>query len=175
MSNHQDAPDTTRDILDLIPTLRLMARGLVRGGDGADDLVQETLLRALAHVGGFTPGTDLRAWLFTIMRNVFRAQGRRRASEWRGRTEGPPPAAVFLPVHDDRIICARLMQAIGHLPMPYREALVLVALMDQSYADAARVCNCPIGTIKSRISRARAMILAEMGAASFAELMAPPR
>lgn len=164
-------PSATQELLDLIPTLRLLARGFLRHSDGADDLVQETLLRALAHIGSYQPGTNMRAWLFTIMRNAYLSRARRSTREIAAGGDCAAAEPVCQPVHDLRIGCAELLEAVRRLPMPYREALILVFLMEESYDEAARICGCPVGTIKSRISRARAMLLAELGEAPLAGLV----
>lgn len=172
MSRRGPGGETTDDILDMIPSLRLLARGFLCDPDAADDLVQETLTRALAGIAGFTPGTDLRAWLFIIMRNCLRSDLRRDRRAWRGRPDPPPAEPACPPVHDIGIGCAQMLAAVRRLPRPYREALIVVFLMENSHEDAARICRCQVGTIKSRVSRARAMVMADLGAHSLSEMVA---
>jgi RNA polymerase sigma-70 factor (ECF subfamily) len=172
MPGERGTPDsTTGDILDLIPALRLLARSFMQDSDEADDLVQETLVRALANLSGFRPGTNLRAWLFTIMRNAFLTHAPRRAREAPAERHCASVVPSNPPVHDVQITCARLMEAIRRVPMPYREALILVFLMEESYEAAATISKCPLGTIKSRVSRARAMIMADLRAETATELI----
>lgn len=168
MSRQGVGGNTTDEILELIPSLRLLARSFVHESDAADDLVQDTLVKALAGISGFTPGTDLRAWLFTIMRNSLRSDLRRIR---RAQAGEPDAETVCQPAHDLSIGRAQLLAAIRRLPDPYREALVVVFLMEKSHDEAARLCGCPVGTIKSRVSRARAMIMADLGATSVAEMI----
>ena len=168
MSRQGVGGNTTDEILELIPSLRLLARSFVHESDAADDLVQDTLVKALAGISGFTPGTDLRAWLFTIMRNSLRSDLRRIR---RAQAGEPDAETVCQPAHDLSICRAQLLAAIRRLPDPYREALVVVFLMEKSHDEAARLCGCPVGTIKSRVSRARAMIMADLGATSVAEMI----
>ena len=162
--------NTTSEILGMLPSLRLLARTFVRDTDAADDLLQETLVKALAGISGFTPGTDLWAWLFTIMRNTYRSNLRRDGN--RTVPELDLAEAICRPAHDIGIGYAQILAAIWRMPAPYREALILVFLMEESYEAAARICRCPVGTIKSRVSRARATLMADLGAHSLAEMVA---
>ena len=165
--------NTTGEIIEMLPALRLLARSFVGDPDAADDLLQETLLKALAGISGFTPGTDLWAWLFTIMRNTYRSDLRRDGSGAAADTlEESLADASYQPAHDMGIGYAQILAATSRLPQPYREALILVFLMEESYDAAARICRCPVGTIKSRVSRARATLMADLGAHSLAEMVA---
>jgi len=129
MSRRGLGRNTTDDILDMIPSLRLLARGFLCDPDAADDLVQETLTRALAGISGFTPGTDLRAWLFIIMRNCLRSDLRRDRRAWRGGPEPPSAEAACPPAPDIGIGCTQMLASVRRLPRPYREALIVVFLM----------------------------------------------
>jgi RNA polymerase sigma-70 factor, ECF subfamily len=127
------------DILASVPSLRAFAISLSGNGDRADDLVQETLLRALANIDSFQPGSNLPAWLFTILRNLFRSDYRKRRRE--------------VEVEEFRM-------ALDKLPQDQREALILVGASGFSYEDAAAICGCAVGTIKSRVNRARSKLSA---------------
>src|SRR6266576_3723053 len=127
------AQDDMREaMLAAVPNLRAFAVSLCGDMDRANDLVQETLLRAWAHQDSFEPGTNMSAWLFTILRNHFRTEYRKRRRE-----------------------VEELREALLHLPPDQREALILVGASGFSYEEAARICECAVGTIKSRVNRAR--------------------
>jgi RNA polymerase sigma-70 factor (ECF subfamily) len=142
-------------VVDLIPNLRGFARSLARNADDADDLVQETLTRAIHHIDQFRPGTNLKAWLFTILRNTHISHSKRKSRELRataqgeaedyGRAAPQPWAAATTDVH----------AAIDRLPSDFREVLILIGGAGLSYEECAEVCGCPVGTVKSRLSRAR--------------------
>lgn len=154
---------TAEELIEMIPALRLYARNLMRGGDEADDLVQETLMKGIANISSFQTGTNLRAWLFTIMRNSFLTRVTKRSRERVGAADCISGNVICFPKHDARIAGNRLMAAIERLPQPYRESLVLVFLMGESYQEVARITDCAIGTVKSRINRARNMIMDDLG------------
>lgn len=162
---------TEDDLIELIPALRIYARNLMRGGSEVDDLVQETLMKALANVSSFERGTNLRAWLFTIMRNSFLTRVVKSSRERVGGADCVSGTVICFPQHDDRIEKRRVMQAIERLPDPYREALILVFLMGESYQDVARICDCAIGTVKSRINRARHMIMRDLNIDQVSDLL----
>jgi len=142
-------------LLEAVPHLRAYARSLARNADLADDLVHEVIVKALAASSQFTPGTNFRAWVFTILRHQYLNESRK----WRSRAVpltadrerehsiGPPQQA-----HMDFLDFRR---AFWQLPPDQREALVLIGASGVSYEEAAKICDCPIGTIKSRVSRAR--------------------
>jgi RNA polymerase sigma-70 factor (ECF subfamily) len=143
------------DIVATIPNLRAFAISLSGNVDKADDLVQETLLRALAHIDSFEPGTNLPAWLFTILRNLFRSEYRKRRREVED-NEGR--FAATLSTHaeqNSRIEFEEFRQALTKIHPDQREALILVAASGFSYEEAAKICGCAVGTIKSRVNRAR--------------------
>ncbi|MEY9399500.1 RNA polymerase sigma factor (sigma-70 family) [Bradyrhizobium japonicum] len=149
----------SRDLmLAAVPSLRAFAISLCRNADRADDLVQETLLRALSNIDSFQLGTNMPAWLFTILRNHFRSEyrkGRREVEDVDGR------AAEKLESHPDQIShleFQELREALAKLPIDQREALTLVGVSGFSYQDAAKVCHCAVGTIKSRVNRARSRL-----------------
>lgn len=152
------APGMSDDILDYLPALRAFARGLCRGAQDPDDLVQETLLRAIEYAGTYRPGTNLRAWLFTIMRSRFYNDCRRAGRETTGRTDCVSVLPKSQPTQEWHLRRKELMRALNRLPPHYREALVLISVLGESYVGAADIMNCDIGTIKSRVSRARGIL-----------------
>ncbi len=141
------------DIVELIPRLRRYARALAGERSAADDLVQDTLERAWSKLHLYRRGTDLRAWLFTVMHNVYVNQ--RRAARISVPLDEEMPE-LALPVREtDTLVLRDLDAAIRRLPPEQREVLLLVALEDMSYEVAADTLGVPIGTVMSRLSRAR--------------------
>src|SRR5687767_4827200 len=139
----------------VIPHLRAFGRSLSGSRDLADDLVQETLLKAWAARKRFQAGTNMRAWTFIILRNLFLSQMRRARfkGEWDEITASKMLAA---PASQDRHVELTAMQrALLHLPQPQREALILVGAGGFAYEEAAEICGCAVGTIKSRVARGR--------------------
>ena len=149
------------DVLDCIPALRGYARSLTRNHHDADDLVQDTLTKALANIERFEPGTRLRAWLFTIMRNTFFNQIQRRRRETTGDTDCVSGEVTVEPTQEGAIYYNEVMAVVQRLPVQFREMLVLVVMMGERYEDAAVICDCAVGTVKSRVNRAKQMV-AEM-------------
>ena len=143
------------DILASVPSLRAFAISLSGNGDRADDLVQETLLRALANIDSFQPGSNLPAWLFTILRNLFRSEYRKRRREvedGEGRFSATLKSQPDQPSHME---FEEFRTALARLPPDQREALILVGASGFSYEEAAQICGSAVGTIKSRVNRAR--------------------
>jgi RNA polymerase sigma factor (sigma-70 family) len=139
----------------VIPHLRAFGRSLSGNRDLADDLVQETLLKAWAARKRFQAGTNMRAWTFIILRNLFLSQMRRARfkGEWDDITASKILAA---PASQERHVdLADLQRALMHLPQPQREALILVGAGGFAYEEAAEICGCAVGTIKSRVARGR--------------------
>ena len=139
----------------VIPHLRAFGRSLSGSRDLADDLVQETLLKAWAARKRFQAGTNMRAWTFIILRNLFLSQMRRARfkGEWDDLTASKILAA---PASQDRHIeLSDMQRALMHLPQPQREALILVGAGGFAYEEAAEICGCAVGTIKSRVARGR--------------------
>ena len=149
-------------MIALLPDLRRYARFLVREAGEADDLVQETLARALAALPQYREDVNLRGWLFTIQRNLFYEQIRRRRTE-RVVLEGAAPADEHsAPSQHDHLDLADLTRHLFELPPLMREALVLVGAHGLSYDDAATICCVPVGTLKARVSRARVQLARTM-------------
>lgn len=141
------------EFVALIPRLRRYARALVGDRSSADDLVQDTLERAWARLHLWQRGTDLRAWLFTVMHNVHanRARAFRAHSEF----DEDAPETGFAPAENGLLELRDLERALAALPVEQREVLLLVALEDMSYAETASTLGIPSGTVMSRLSRAR--------------------
>jgi RNA polymerase sigma-70 factor, ECF subfamily len=154
-------PTVRDEMLGAVPSLRAYAISLCRNVDRADDLVQETLLRAWAHVDSFEAGTNMSAWLFTILRNAFRSEYRKRRREVPDSDGTYAGSLKSQPEQSSRLQLDEFRTALGRLPIDQREALVLVGASGFSYEQAAEICGCAVGTIKSRVNRARVR-LAEM-------------
>lgn len=147
-------------LIALIPRLRRYARALVSERAAADDLVQDTLERAWSKLHLYRHGTDLRAWLFTVMHNVHVNQVR--AARPTATLEDDMPELAQRAVQGDALLVRDLERAIAALPAAQREVLLLVALEDLSYEQTARVLGIPIGTVMSRLARAREKVRALM-------------
>ena len=152
---HIADPELRRQIGALLPELRAFARFLARDRAAADDLVQDAVVRALAALRQFEPGTSLKAWLFTILRNAFYEQRRRRKREVAALEASAQGAEAAGPAQDARAAITDLQQLIWALPPLLREALILVGAQELTHEEAALVCNVPVGTMKARLSRAR--------------------
>jgi RNA polymerase sigma-70 factor (ECF subfamily) len=145
---------------------------LSHNGADADDLVQETLIKAWSNRDKFEPGTNLRAWLFTILRNTYYTAVSRRRRE-QPDPDGKHAAALSAPPTQDWTMTMQSLQAaLQKLPIEHREALILVGAAGLSYEEAASICNCAVGTIKSRVNRARARLVRLMDAETTAEAVA---
>lgn len=144
-----------KELSQVIPHLRAFGRSLSGNRDLADDLVQETLLKAWAARTRFQAGTNMRAWTFIILRNLFLSQMRRARfkGEWDEITASRVLAAPAGQEH--HVELADMQRALMHLPQPQREALILVGAGGFAYEEAAEICGCAVGTIKSRVARGR--------------------
>ena len=149
----------TDDMVALVPQLHMFARSLCRDGVRADDLVQEALMRAIDNIERFQPGTNLKAWLFTIVRNEHYSQLRRRKFEAHGVNADTLPEPSVPPDHDGKLELHDLNRALAVLSPGQRTALILVSVSGFSYEEAATICGCAVGTIKSRVARARECLL----------------
>ena len=147
------------DILASVPSLRAFAISLSGNGDRADDLVQETLLRALANIDSFQPGSNLPAWLFTILRNLFRSDYRKRRREVEDADGSYAKTLKTQPAQNAHLEFEEFRAALDKLPQDQREALILVGASGFSYEDAAAICKCAVGTVKSRVARARKTLI----------------
>jgi RNA polymerase sigma-70 factor (ECF subfamily) len=144
-----------QEILGAVPGLRAFAISLCGNVDRADDLVQEALLRALANIHSFQPGTNMSAWLFTILRNHFRSEYRKRRREVEDADGHYAESLTSHPEQHGQLELSEFRTALNHLPDEQREALILVGASGFSYEEAADICGCAIGTVKSRVNRAR--------------------
>jgi RNA polymerase sigma-70 factor (ECF subfamily) len=165
-------PNTRDEILSAVPSLRAFAISLCGNVDRADDLVQETLLRALANIDSFQPGTNMSAWLFTILRNFFRSEYRKRRREVEDNDGTYAETLKSHPEQSSRVEFNEFKTALSKLPPDQREALILVGASGFSYEEAAAICECAVGTIKSRVNRARTR-LAELLAIESADDFGP--
>ncbi|MBX3552643.1 MAG: sigma-70 family RNA polymerase sigma factor [Pseudolabrys sp.] len=148
-------PAVRQAVLNAIPSLRAFAISLCGNVDRADDLVQETMLRALANIHSFQPGTNMSAWLFTILRNHFRSEYRKRRREVEDTDGSYAESLKSHPEQQGHVEFGEFREALAKLPPDQREALILVGASGFSYEEAANICGCAVGTIKSRVNRAR--------------------
>jgi len=158
LSHPASSNDLRSDLPRIIPHLRAFAISLSGSVDQADDLVQEAIVRGLTYFDRFQPGTNLQAWLFTILRNQFYSTHRRRRRE----VEDPDGAMALTlstpPEQHGRLDYADFRVALRKLSAEQREVLVLIGAEGLSYEEAARICGIKVGTIKSRVNRARARL-----------------
>ena len=145
-------------LIAAIPGLRAFGLSLTSRGDRADDLVQETLMKAWKHQDSYQPDTNIKAWLYTILRNEFYTQLRKRKREvedadgfYSGKVAVHAEQQGHMDMND-------LRKALGVLPEDQREAVILVGASGFSYEEAAEICNVAVGTIKSRVNRARSKL-----------------
>lgn len=158
------------DLLAAIPSLRAFGVSLTQNADRADDLVQETLVKAWDKQDSFEPGTNLKAWLFTILRNEFYSQMRKRGREVQDSDGIMTQKLAVHPGQMGVLDLADFRAALATLPADQREAIILIGASGFSYEEAAEICACAVGTIKSRVSRARTrlqQVLAVSGEADF--------
>jgi RNA polymerase sigma-70 factor, ECF subfamily len=151
-----------KEILELLPALRAFARSLTSNRAEADDLVQETVVKAWGNFDKFVPGSNMRAWLFTILRNTYYSTVRKRRHEVVDATGAWAARVATRPRQESLIAWQDLQSMLALLPDEQREALILVGAAGLSYEEAAKVCGCALGTIKSRVNRGRARLLTLM-------------
>lgn len=159
-----------RGLAELIPNLRAFARSLCGAPDRADDLVQETLVKAWRYQSQFAAGSNLKAWLFTILRNAYLSERRKRKFEVED-VDGS--LAEGLSVRGEQLGHMDFLDfqnAFARLPAEQKEALVLIGAEGFSYEEAALMCGCAVGTVKSRVNRGRARLAELMGVESGADL-----
>src|SRR5260221_8338525 len=147
------------DLLACIPHLRAYARFLTGNRERADDLVQDALLRALTAAHQFQPGTNLKAWIFTILRNLFYNEIRKNRLKVQSIDDIPGEGPATPPTQDSNLEVAGYRRAFWQLGQSQREVLIMVGASGLSYEEAAAICQCAVGTIKSRVSRARRELL----------------
>src|SRR5215813_7046048 len=149
------SPEFRSALVDSIPHLRAFARSLTRNRDRADDLVHDAAVRALAASEQFTPGTNFKAWIFTILRNLYYNEGRKDHSRNVPFDEATVTEHAIPATQESALEFCDFRRAFWQLGEDHREVLMLVGASGLSYEEAAKVCNCAVGTIKSRVSRAR--------------------
>ena len=142
-------------LVDHLPALRAFALSLTREGAAADDLVQDTIVKAWTHIDKFQPGTNLRAWLFTILRNTFYSARRKTRREVSDSDGAHAARQATRPEHDGRLALNDFRAAFEKLPDEQREALILVGASGFSYEEAAQMTGVAVGTVKSRANRGR--------------------
>lgn len=150
-----DTPNFKDQMLECIPSLRAFARSLASSADAADDLVQETLVKAWHKQDSFHMGTNIRAWMFTILRNEFYSQMRKRGREISDANGALSENMAVHPEQSGKMDLQDMQKALNSLPEDQREAIILIGASGMSYEEAAEVCGVAVGTIKSRVSRAR--------------------
>lgn len=147
--------DPHDEMLEHLTSLRAFALSLTRDKSSADDLVQETIARAWAKIDSFEPGTNMRAWLFTILRNYYYTSKRKQKREVADEDGEMALRLAEKPAHDGRLALEEFKKAFAQLRDEQREALLLVGVSGFSCEEAAEMCGCAPGTIKSRASRGR--------------------
>ncbi|MGH1592253.1 sigma-70 family RNA polymerase sigma factor [Methylobacterium phyllosphaerae] len=162
-ASRRDAAEFQARLLAMTPVLRRFATSLTRDVTSADDLVQDTLLRAWRSQSNFTMGTNLEAWLFTILRNVFYSQHRKHGREVADSDGNHAERLVSIPEQDGHLDLGDMRAALDRLTPTMREALILVTVEDRTYEEAAVIMGCQIGTVKSRVWRAREQIVRMLG------------
>ncbi|WP_153484073.1 sigma-70 family RNA polymerase sigma factor [Segnochrobactrum spirostomi] len=159
---HGDA-SVRHELIAAIPNLRAFAVSLCGQSTLADDLVQETLVKAWANLASFTVGTNLKAWLFTILRNVYYSELRKRRREVE---DADGDYAARLSTHgaqNGHMDMEDFRVALARLPDDQREALILIGASGFSYEEVAEICQCAVGTVKSRVNRARRRLMTMLG------------
>jgi RNA polymerase sigma-70 factor (ECF subfamily) len=152
------APDPRDELVTHLPAMRAFALSLTRNGATADDMVQDTVVKAWTNIDKFQAGTNMRAWLFTILRNTYYSS-RRKAKREVADIDGVFTERLSVkPEHDGKLQMSDFKVAFEQLPDEQREALVLVGASGFSYEEAAEMCGVAIGTIKSRANRGRARL-----------------
>ncbi|ACL59695.1 RNA polymerase, sigma-24 subunit, ECF subfamily [Methylobacterium nodulans ORS 2060] len=151
------------DLLAALPALRAFAVSLTANLAQADDLVQETLLRAWQNQHRFEAGTNLKAWLFTILRNQFYSHARKRRREVEDSDGSAAGQLIARPDQEDGLELREVWARLNELPPVQREALLLIATQGLTYEAAADLMGCQVGTVKSRVNRARAALARALG------------
>lgn len=153
MSEHN--PQFKRELLSVLPALRAFAVSLCGQRDRADDLMQDAIMKAWAKQDSFELGTNIKAWLFTILRNEFYSQMRKKGREVQDSDGVFTENIAIHPAQYGSLDLQDFKKALDVLPSDQKEAIILIGASGFSYEDAAEICGCAVGTIKSRVSRAR--------------------
>ena len=155
--------DPRDELVEHLPAMRAFAISLTRNSAIADDMVQDTVVKAWTNIDKFEVGTNMRAWLFTILRNTYYSS-RRKANREVADVDGVfTESLAEKPAHDGHMQMTDFRKALNELAVEQREALLLVGASGFSYEEAAEMCGVAVGTIKSRTKRARAKIAELMG------------
>lgn len=163
-------PEFQSELTKLLPNLRAFARSLTRSADQADDLVQEALVKAWRNWQQFAPDSNIKAWMFTILRNAHLSERRKRKNEVQD-VDGEFAAQLGVkPEQPGHMDLLDFQAAFAQLLPEHREALVLIGAEGFSYEEAALMCGCAVGTMKSRVNRARTKLAQIMGIDSAAEI-----
>jgi len=144
-----------KELLEHIPNMRAFAMSLCGAADKADDLVQEALMKAWSNLDSYQDGTNMRAWLFTILRNAFYSELRKRRREVPDSDGAMAAQLAAHPEQGGHMDFRDFRKALDQLPADQKEALVLIGASGMSYEEAAEICGCAVGTVKSRVNRAR--------------------
>ncbi len=163
MTDGRASGDPREEVVEHLPAMRAFAVSLTRDSASADDLVQDTIVKAWKNFDKFKEGTNLRAWLFTILRNTFYSNLRKSKREVSDSDGAMAATLSEKPQHDGRLAMADFEKVFTRLPVEQREALILVGASGMSYEEAAETCEVAIGTIKSRVNRGRAKLVELLG------------
>lgn len=155
--------DLQAQLAALVPNLRAFARSLCGAADQADDLVQETLVKAWKSRASFDMGSNLKAWLFTILRNTYLSELRKRKYEVQDHNGEMAQQLSVKDGQSGHMDLVDFSKAFALLTPEQREALILIGAEGFSYDDAALMCGCAVGTMKSRVNRARGKLAELMG------------
>lgn len=157
-----DRQGAKAELTSHMKVLRAFAMSLTRSDAAADDLVQDTILKAWTNLDKFQEGTNMRAWLFTILRNTFYSGRRKAMREVEDSTGSITESISVKPAHDGRLQLAEFRRALSELPAEQREVLTLIGVLQYSYEEAAEVCGVKVGTVKSRLNRGREALSIKM-------------
>ncbi len=155
--------DLSAELVGMIPALRAFARSFCRNATDADDLVQETLLKGIANMHRYQPGTNMKSWLFTILRNTFYTRIRKYNRESPAAAACVSGEPLAQPTQEWRMLGQEVTRAVQDLPDRQREVLILISVLGISYIDTAEICGCAVGTVKSRLNRARQRLVERLG------------
>lgn len=169
MHPSNDHPELRRELAALLPRLRRFARALTAGSDEADDLVQAACERALPRLGQFEAGTRLDSWMFRLMQNLWIDWQRARQARPDGHLDAGEDLLAAVPgvdgrtVTEQRLSLQQVLRALGELPDEQRAVMALVCVEDHSYQEAAQALDIPVGTVMSRLARARLRLTRMLG------------
>lgn len=152
-----------QEIMEHLPAMRAFAVSLTRDPTQAEDIVQDAVIKAWTNYDKFEKGTNLRAWLLTILRNTFYSEKRKKTPSPEDVEQDGPTAPAVPPLHHGVLQMRDFRRAFSTLGLENREALLLVGAMGFSYEEAAEMCGVPVGTVKSRVLRARRQLADQIG------------